>query len=146
MSPFFPPTGSAFTGAARCHHQDTHKPSTMVQFSIKNVCACVHAGVCALVCVCLSVCVGRGCTLHHQFEPIFDIFYGLEVSVDMAVLFGLCLWITACLLRRSAPSRGCATKMFYLLSGLASIKLMESIQLPSSFPFPFRPHPQMTIH
>lgn len=98
VSLFFPSTGNAFTGVASCHHQNIHKPSTMVAIQhLKCVCVCARRCVCARV--------GWGCTLHHQFEPIFDIFYGLEVSVDMAVLFGLCLWITACLLRRSAPSR-----------------------------------------
>lgn len=154
MSLFSASTASTVPGVASCQYQNIHKLRHNGHNSallLKCVYVCVH--VCA--CVCARVCggglrgalgEGAGGALHHQFKPIFDIFYGLEVSVDMAVLFGLCLWITACLLRSPAPTlKRCGTKMFYLLSGLASIKLMESIQLPS-FPFPFRPQPQMRIH
>lgn len=79
-------------------------------------------------------------------SPSLTYSMALKSLESMAVLSGLCLRITACLLWTPVPTlKRCGPKMFYLLSGLASIKLMESIQL-SSFPFPFRPQPEMRIH
>lgn len=86
-----------------------------------------------------GVGVGVGGALQYPFKPISDIFYGLEVSVERGG--ALCALFTdhSLFTMKPAPTlKRCGPKMFYLLSGLASIKLMESIQL-SSFPFPFRP-------
>lgn len=93
---------------------------------------------------CLSACVSvcalerRGCVcggVHFSVHSNPSLTYSMALKSvpSVAVLSRLCLRITACLLWSPAPTlKRCGPKMFYLLSGLASIKLMESIQL---FPF-----------
>lgn len=121
-------TAGTVTEIASCQHQNIHKLRHNEQYTAwilkrrKQRRRWVGGGV-----------------LEYPFKPISDIFHGLDVCTAQAVLSGLCLRITACLLWSPAPTlKRCGPKMFYLLSRPASIKLMESIQLPS-LPFPFRP-------
>lgn len=111
---------------------------------IRNFCVCAWGGgmggACGRVCTCVCACLAGKCTSVSIQAHLWHIPRPWSLCGAVALLSGLCLRIMACLLWSPAPAlERCGPKMFYLLSGLASIKLMESIQLS---PIPFRPEPQ----
>lgn len=89
---------------------------------------------------------GREGASSVSIQPLLsDIFYSLEVSIEHVFCSLLsCLWIMGLFTIKpsaplpqcsplpeqlaAAPLKRCGPKMFYLLSGPASIKLMKSIQ------------------
>lgn len=117
-------------GYCSYQHQNIHKlthnrHNTPPILKCVCMCVCSHGGV---VCVCMGECTSVSIQAH-----LWHISMALKSLLSVAVLSRLCLRITACLLWSPEPSlKRCGPKMFYLLSELASIKLMESIQL---FPF-----------